>query len=118
MDTPTGAGIFTAVVAALVFLFVARAMNRGPDVTELVAEERLKGAVVVDVRSPAEFASGHVEGALNLPVDELSARLGELPADRTVIVYCRSGARSARAAATLKAAGRKVLDARTSASFA
>ncbi|MCA9493882.1 MAG: rhodanese-like domain-containing protein [Myxococcales bacterium] len=110
-------GLLVAGVGALVFGFVVRSMNRGPDVSDLVEEELLKGAVVVDVRSAAEFASGHVAGALNIPVDQIAARMGELPADKTVIVYCRSGARSAAAARTLTSAGRKVVDARTAGSF-
>jgi rhodanese-related sulfurtransferase len=64
------------------------------------------GAVLLDVRTAAEFASGHVEGAKNIPVHELEARMAELgPASTPVVVYCRSGARSARAAAMLKARG-------------
>lgn len=110
-------GLLVAGFGAVVFGLVARSMNRGPDVSELVEEELLKGAVVVDVRSEAEFAGGHVAGAVNIPVDQLGARLGELPADKTILVYCRSGARSAAAARTLKAAGRKVVDAGTASSF-
>lgn len=117
MDQGLVSGVLIASFAAGVIALVVRSTNRGPDVATLVEEELLKGGVVVDVRTPAEFAEGHVEGALNVPVDQLPARLSELPADRTVIVYCRSGARSSAAARTLRAAGRQVLDARTSASF-
>lgn len=64
-------------------------------------------AVVVDVRTPEEFAGGHVPGALNIPVDELSDRLAELEAQRSAPVYliCASGRRSARASALLSEAG-------------
>ena len=68
------------------------------------------GATLLDVRSPAEFAAGHLDGAVLVPVDELDARLGELPHDRPVVVYCRSGGRSARAASLLAAAGYEVHD--------
>lgn len=61
--------------------------------------------LLVDVRTPGEFDSGYIEGAINIPVDELSSRLDELPADMPIIVYCRSGNRSARALSTLKSAG-------------
>ncbi len=117
MGTSTAAALFVLGFAAVVFFLVARATNRGPDLAELVQEEVLKGALVIDVRGPAEFAEGHVAGAVNVPVDELPARLGELPSDRAVVVYCRSGARSARAAEVLRAAGRRVVDARTRAAF-
>ena len=68
------------------------------------------GATLVDVRTPEEFASGHAEGARNIPVDEVGARLAELPRDKPVVVYCASGARSAQAAATLARAGYTVRD--------
>lgn len=76
-----------------------------------------KGAIIVDVRTPAEFASGHLEGAVNIPVDALASRVGELPADKTVIVYCRSGRRSAAAASFLEEQGREVIDIGTMANW-
>jgi rhodanese-related sulfurtransferase len=63
------------------------------------------GALLVDVRSPAEFSGGHIEGALNIPVDQLGSRLGELDRARGVVVYCRSGARSEAARGLLAQAG-------------
>jgi len=60
------------------------------------------GALLLDVRTRGEFASGHLQGAVNIPVQELGARSRELPGkDRPVVVYCRSGARSAAAAEEL-----------------
>lgn len=69
-------------------------------------EQNPKG-VVLDVRTPAEFAEGHIPGAVNLPVDEVKAKVEALIADKqtAIVVYCRSGARSATAARTLKALG-------------
>lgn len=69
-----------------------------------------RGAVLIDVRSPAEFASGHIEGARNIPVDELPGRLSDLGTAREAIVYCRSGLRSASAARALRGAGLTVHD--------
>lgn len=66
------------------------------------------GAYLLDVRTPAEFAGGHVASAVNLPLDEVEARAGEVPADRPVYVICRSGSRSAQASAILSRAGRDV----------
>jgi rhodanese-related sulfurtransferase len=64
------------------------------------------GALLLDVRTPGEYGMGHIEGAKNIPVDELGRRIPEVGAkDRPVVVYCRSGARSARAVAMLKQAG-------------
>jgi rhodanese-related sulfurtransferase len=61
--------------------------------------------VLVDVRTPDEFASGHVSGARNIPVDDLDARLSELGAPGEVYVICRSGGRSARASKLLASRG-------------
>lgn len=64
------------------------------------------GATIVDVRTAGEFGEGAYPGALNIPLDELAARLAELgPKDGPVILYCASGARSARAARILSKAG-------------
>jgi rhodanese-related sulfurtransferase len=68
------------------------------------------GATFLDVRTEPEFEAHHLDGATLIPLDELHDRLAELPTDRPVVVYCRSGARSARAAAMLRAAGYEVHD--------
>ncbi|MFC2159368.1 rhodanese-like domain-containing protein [Actinomycetota bacterium] len=57
--------------------------------------------LIVDVRTIEEYNSGHLEGALLLPVQELEDRLNELPMDKPIIVYCRSGNRSRTAAEIL-----------------
>lgn len=62
--------------------------------------------VVVDVRSPEEFAAGHVEGARNIPIEQLQARVAELPADVQIVTTCTAGGgRSHRAAAQLRELG-------------
>lgn len=65
------------------------------------------GLVVLDVRTAEEFAAGHVPGARNVSHDVLAGRLGELAAsrDKDVVIYCRSGRRSALAADVLRKAG-------------
>jgi rhodanese-related sulfurtransferase len=60
---------------------------------------------VLDVRTPQEFAAGHVPGAVNVPHDQLASRLAEVPRDKDVVLYCRSGRRSALAADVLAANG-------------
>jgi NADPH-dependent 2,4-dienoyl-CoA reductase/sulfur reductase-like enzyme/rhodanese-related sulfurtransferase len=64
------------------------------------------GAVLLDVRTPAEHAAGALPGSLNIPVDELRARLAEVPADRPVVVYCQVGLRGHTAARILAQHGR------------
>lgn len=61
--------------------------------------------VLIDVRTPEEYASGHISGAISIAVEELSTRLAEVPGDQPIIVYCRSGNRSAAAARILTEAG-------------
>lgn len=57
--------------------------------------------VVLDVRSPGEFAAGHVPGAINIPHDRIGERLSEVPRDKDVILYCQSGRRAGLAAQAL-----------------
>jgi rhodanese-related sulfurtransferase len=64
------------------------------------------GAVVVDVRDPAEYAAGHLADSRNIPAAQIAGRAGELPANKPVIVICASGSRATRAAAALRRAGR------------
>lgn len=70
-------------------------------------EQKIKaGAAVVDVRSTDEYADEHFPKALNIPVNELSARAAEIgPKDKPVVLYCASGARSAMGARILKSLG-------------
>ena len=60
---------------------------------------------LVDVRTAEEYREGAIPGAINISVQELSAKLNKIPKDKPVIVYCRSGSRSAHAAQSLLAAG-------------
>jgi rhodanese-related sulfurtransferase len=68
--------------------------------------------VIVDARSPDEYAAGHIHGAINIPLAELPERLGEVPADRPIVTYCmmqhRGQSRGERAAALLAEHGRQV----------
>lgn len=59
------------------------------------------GAVLVDVREPEEWRSGHAPKARHIPLAQLSARAKDLPANRQILLVCRSGNRSARAAKLL-----------------
>jgi len=62
--------------------------------------------IVVDVRSEAEHAGGHIAGSLNIPLPHLDERIGEIPAGRPVAVHCEGGYRSAIAASLLQQVGR------------
>jgi len=75
---------------------------------ELVERLRSGEVVLVDVRPTEEFAAGHIAGARSIPLEELEARLAELPADREVVAYCRGPfcAYAHDAVRHLRAAGR------------
>ncbi len=67
---------------------------------------RAQGAVIIDVRSAAEFAGGHTDGAVNIPLDQLETKLGVIKNyQKPVIVCCASGMRSGRAKDLLTSKG-------------
>jgi phage shock protein E len=61
--------------------------------------------LLLDVRTAEEYTSGHIKNAINIPVESLPDLLDELPGDLPIVVYCRSGNRSATAAQILVSAG-------------
>ena len=76
-----------------------------PEITVDDANARRNQEQVLDVREDFEVAEGMIPGAVHIPMGELGARLAELDKERPVIVVCRSGNRSARAAEALNTAG-------------
>ncbi len=56
------------------------------------------GVFLLDVRTPGEYARGHIEGAVPIPMNQVPSRLGEIPRDGKVVVVCATGARSAAVA--------------------
>lgn len=61
--------------------------------------------LLLDVRTPEEFAAGHIAGAVNIPYDQVAAHLAEIPKDKQVVVYCKSGRRAGMAVETLSSNG-------------
>ncbi|NIS33941.1 MAG: rhodanese-like domain-containing protein, partial [Actinobacteria bacterium] len=78
---------------------------RRVDFHDLPAEVDTEAYTVLDVRGAAEYAAGHVPGALNIAHTRLAERLDEVPRDKPVMTYCRSGNRAAAAAALLAREG-------------
>ena len=78
-----------------------------PDINQGVEEYRAReGAVLLDVRTPEEYAEGHIPGSVNIPlqsIDKVASALADKT--KTVFVYCRSGARSSQAVAFMKQMG-------------
>lgn len=77
--------------------FVAAGLLRGDhpqvDVEALLTKNATDQFFLLDVRTPKEFASGHIPSAVNIPVDDLRSRLVELPHDRNIAAYCQVGQR-------------------------
>lgn len=96
-------GLLIAAALMVAYMFF---MRRG-NIDSVAARQLVEGgALLVDVRTPGEFASGHIGGAVNIPVQDLEGRLAELGSkERPIVLYCRSGARSAHAARVLNNAG-------------
>lgn len=102
--------LWIAIAAAFVVWFVMQRLGKVAPARahQLVNEE---GALLVDVRSPGEFAGGHIPGALNVPLQELGSRAPELSKKgKPIVVYCASGMRSASATRVLQRAGATVFD--------
>lgn len=81
--------------------------NKSENIQEFVA----KGAVIIDVRTTGEFASGHIKGSKNIPLDTITAKIQEIKKlNKPVIACCRSGMRSAQATSILKQNGIEVIN--------
>ncbi|MFC4600277.1 rhodanese-like domain-containing protein [Cohnella hongkongensis] len=100
MDT----GIFIAVVALLI-LFIYSRLKPVKGLNTLSADEFRtelgKDRMLIDVREPYEYKVGFIPGAKNFPLSQLQGRLKEIPTDRPILLYCRSGVRSKTAARLL-----------------
>jgi len=102
-------GVFVAVIGLLT-------LGGGATAAEVVANispasyqadfvENNAEHILIDVRTPEEFNSGHISGAINIPVESLQSRINEVPTGEKIIVYCRSGNRSAQASQILSDEG-------------
>ncbi|MEZ4978198.1 MAG: rhodanese-like domain-containing protein [Chitinophagales bacterium] len=81
-----------------------------PDSNELKSFLERK-AIIIDVRTPAEFKEGNVKGSLNIPLDKIGAQVSKIKTmQKPIIVCCRSGARSGQAASMLKSSGIEVVN--------
>ena len=87
-----------SIILSCIFMSVAAGSAFAADPVAQVKNKIKAGAKIVDVRTPGEFESGHYKGAVNIPLQEINTRLAEF-GDKTkpVVVYCRSGRRSAEA---------------------
>lgn len=83
----------------------------GKTKTDSIEKYLQKGAVVVDVRTVAEFMEGHVSGSKNIPLNEIDSNIEEIKQlDKPIIAVCRSGARSGTATNILKDQGVNIIN--------
>ncbi|MFO1096400.1 MAG: FAD-dependent oxidoreductase, partial [Planctomycetaceae bacterium] len=75
------------------------------DADEILATPAERRPILLDVRSTDEYAAGRIPGAINIPIDDLRARIGELPTNRPIAVYCQVGQRGYLATRILRQAG-------------
>ncbi|ADV88497.1 rhodanese-like domain-containing protein [Vibrio vulnificus] len=83
----------------------AHASNRAMEAWEWIEQ----GALVVDVRTPAEFQQKHIEGAVNIPLNELAKGFSKIDKSQPIVLYCRSGNRSGQAYDFLSQSGYTLL---------
>lgn len=104
-------GVALASGAMLLWPMIQRRAS-GPALDTLGATRLINdsGAIVLDVREPAEFAAGHLPNARNIPLGELDKRVGDLPKGKPVLVCCASGARSGKAISLLRQDGREAFN--------
>ena len=82
--------------------FIKKLFGSGVDLSKKMSE----GAIIVDVRSPGEYAGGHVKGSKNIPLDKISGKIETIKKwNKLVITCCASGMRSGSAASILKKNG-------------
>lgn len=100
--------MFYAIAAVILILYVVRLVASRPDVSpERVQELLAAGGMLIDVRTQPEYRAGHIDSAVNLPLDTLPQGLNRLgvPMGRTLILCCATGMRSAQAKRLLARAG-------------
>ena len=98
-------GLFAVVVVGTALATDSLTTAVSPDALRERLDDGEKAPYVLDVRTPEEFVAGHVPGAVNIPYDQVASRLAEVPKDRDVVLYCRSGRRAQLAAEVLSDKG-------------
>ena len=105
--------LYVVMVTGLTALFVwlkSRNAERAPAPAAMVVSPEsgmARPIVLVDVRTPEEYRTGHKEGALNIPVDEVEQRAAQLLPDKNAVIllYCRTGKRADKALEVLRKMG-------------
>lgn len=102
---------FTPYLILLLFVNLSHSQIKSKPITEL-SQKNTKNMVLVDVRTPKEFASGHLENAINIDWydPQFINKFNDTDKEKTIYLYCKMGGRSAKAAAVLDSLGYKVVN--------
>lgn len=94
-------------VPVLIVLIAGCPSDQPTDQSATEIKNLVARSIVIDVRTAQEFNDGHIDGAVNIPYDEIGGRITEVTNDKhqSIVLYCRSGRRSGIALDTLKAMG-------------
>jgi len=102
--------VIIALSCTIVLAAPALADDLAPSIQPAELQARVESGdapIIVDVRTPAEFETGHIPGAVNIPYTDLEARLTELDSDKQVALYCMQGPRARLGEQALLGAGRE-----------
>ena len=100
---PQSAFALLIILGAVFYFYLSSGVRGDPAHLKALVQS---GALLVDVRTPGEYAKDHISGAVNIPLDQVETRLDEFGVhDRQIVVYCVSGRRSASAQSILKTRG-------------
>ncbi len=96
--------LIAGAAAAALFLFIRASSFAKPDAARALLAQ---GGKLIDVRTSGEYAGGHVAKAVNVPLDQLGARIAQVAPDKAspLLLYCASGARSGAGVRILKGMG-------------
>ncbi len=103
--------VVVVLIAVLTFVMLRPATSAGKKLSPTEYQSQFATSntpyLLVDVRTADEFATGHIHGAVNIPLDTIETRLNEIPQTQPVVLYCHSGNRSGKAAQLLSSLGYK-----------
>ena len=99
----TKSRLLTILLLTLMSIVLVSCSSAGEKISanDYVARFSTEAHLLIDVRTPQEYAEGHIAGSVNIPVQVLEGALSQLPMDVPIVVYCRSGNRSGQAAQIL-----------------
>ena len=100
--------VILGVLLAVVAFAEDPGTTKAPSISATELNARLESGdapVVIDVRSPEEYVTGHVPGSVNIPYDQVAERIGEVDAPHGVALYCMVGPRARKGESALLAAG-------------